>query len=107
MKPVKSISFLIIVVLTVVACENKKEIEADLLARIFVDLSVVEDFYADSDSLNIKRSEVFKKYSVTESQYDSAYKTLSYNKEEWEKFFKSGDYYLDSLKNELKQTTSK
>jgi hypothetical protein len=67
---------------------------------------VVEDYYDNSDSLIIKRSDVFKKYNLTEESYDSSFKMLSYDRELWDKFFKYSNEYLDSLKANLKNSES-
>ena len=80
------------------SCENKSHIEPEKLAQIYVDLLVVEDFYSNTDSLVIKRDEVFEKYMVTEMIYDSTFKDFSHDQEKWEEFFDLANSYLDSLK---------
>lgn len=65
---------------------------------------MVEDYYNNTDSLTIKRSDVFKKYNLTEESYDSSFKMLSYDRELWDNFFNYSNEYLDSLKVNLKNS---
>lgn len=104
MKQVKKTSLLVFCLsFLILACSQKKKVEIETLAKVYVDLLVAEDYYKDTDSLDRKRDEVFKKYSVTEDIYDSTYKQFSYNKEEWDKFFDLANAYLDTLKSHLKK----
>jgi hypothetical protein len=97
LKQVKRISIIVFLFLSV-SCANKNEVEPERLAKAYVDLLVVEDFYKDTDSLNIKREQVFQKYSLTEELYDSAYKQISFDVDRWEIFFNLANVYLDTLK---------
>lgn len=90
--------------LSCLACSDKKEIEVETLAQVYVDLLVVEDFYDNTDSLQIKRNEVFVNYSTSEEIYDSTFKMFSYDKEKWDTFFKLANSYLDTLKSDLKKS---
>lgn len=89
------------------SCSNNQEIEVEQLARVYVDLQVTADIYSNSDSLEIKRLEVFEKYSISEEVYDSTFIKFSYDKEKWERFFKLANTYLDTLKSDLKKTEKK
>jgi hypothetical protein len=105
LKQVKKISLLaLFFLLSIFSCTDEKEVEVETLTRIYVDLLVVEDFYLDSDSLEIKRTEVFNKYSVSEAEYDSAFKMFSSDKKKWENFFDLSNTYLDTLKSDLKKS---
>ncbi len=102
MKPVRKISFLVILfITTLLSCSNDNEIELEKLSKVYVDLLVVEDFYKDTDSLELKRDEVFSKYSLTEAIYDSSFKKFEYDSEKWEMFFDLSNAYLDSLKKDI------
>jgi hypothetical protein len=99
LKLVRRIDFLSILLLfLLISCERNNLIEREKMTYIYVDLLVVEDYYSNSDSLSIKRNEVFEKYNVTEEIYDSTFKQFQHNQEEWESFFDAAKFYLDSLK---------
>ena len=67
MKPVKKISVLFILsFLVFCSCEKDPDVKPEILARAYVDLLVVEDYYSGSDSLMLRRNEVFAKYDMTE-----------------------------------------
>ena len=76
----------------------------ETLALVYVDLLVVDDLYLDTDSLEIKRTEVFNKYSVSQAEYDSTFKMFSSDKEKWDLFFDLANTYLDTLKSDLKKS---
>lgn len=86
------------------ACSDSQNIEVEQLAKIYVDLQVVSDTYHDTDSLELKRNQVFEHYSITDEIYDSTFKYFSYDKEKWEEFFQLANNYLDTLKADLKKS---
>lgn len=104
MKPAKRISLVFLLLISFIGCEDKSEIELETLAKVYVDVLVVEDFYNNTDSLEIKRAKVFEKYTLTEAIYDSTFKKFSYDKEKWDTFFKLANTYLDTLKSDLKKS---
>jgi hypothetical protein len=105
LKQVRKISFLsLFFLLSFFSCTDEKEVEVETLARVYVDLLVVEDFYLDSDSLEFKRTEVFNNYSVSKAEYDSAFKMFSSDKKKWDFFFDLSNTYLDTLKSDLKKS---
>lgn len=105
MKPVRKIKILVLFLfLFIFACSSKNEIEVEKLAKIYVDLLIVEETFNDNDSLNLKREEVFSKYSITEEIYDSSFKMFEYDDEKWDKFFNLSNEYLDTLKANVKSS---
>lgn len=101
MKLVKRIS-IILLILLLSFCSDQKKIATELLAKAYVDILVVEDFYAGTDSIAIKKSEIFQKYSITENEYLSSFEQFGNNREEWDNFFNLANSYLDTLKSEIK-----
>jgi len=93
---------LFILILIISACSNNPELEDEELAKLYVELMVVDDMYRDSDSLKLKRIETFQKYSTTKEFYDSTFIQFTHERERWENFFNLTSIYLDSLKAELK-----
>ena len=87
------------------SCSDNSKIELKTLAKTYVDLLVVEDFYVDSDSLEIKKAEVFSKNGIDTSSYFSSFKSIKTDNEKWDEFFNLANTYLDSLKAELKETS--
>ncbi len=102
MKLVRKISFVILLFIAL-SCKQSSEVELETLANTYIDLLIVEDYYADNDSLEIKRQEVFEKYSVTEENFDSTFVSFKYDKEKWEKFFELAADRLDTLKLNIKR----
>lgn len=99
MKQARSINLLFLLTLIFLSCSDSAEVDKSTLAKAYVDLLVVEDFYIDSDSLEIKKEEIFNKYSLTKETYDSSFAKFSFNREEWDEFFNLANEYLDSLKS--------
>jgi len=95
---------LLFLLLCIFACTDKNEIEVETLAHVYVDLLIVEDFYNKTDSIQIKRDEVFAEYSISEEIYDSTFKIFSYDQDKWDTFFKLANTYLDTLKSDLKKS---
>ncbi len=104
MKQARKTSLVLFLLLCTIGCNDKKEVEIETLAQVYVDLLVAEDFYKNTDSLEIKRTEIFEKYTVSEVEYDSTFKIFGYDKEKWEKFFELAVSYLDTLKSEQKKS---
>ncbi len=104
----KTINYKIIFLVFILfaACSDNK-IEIEKLAKVYVDLSVAEDYYSDSDSLEIKKKEIFRKYSISESNYKESFIKFGSNKEKWDEFYKLADTYLDTLKSNLKNSRKK
>lgn len=102
MKQARRISIFIFPIILHVSCSDGKKIDDTQLAQAYVDLLVVEDYYSESDSLDMKRERVFKKYSISEEEYDTAFVKMSYDAERWENFFNLANSYLDSLKIEVR-----
>ncbi len=87
-------------------CSSNNKIDKEKLAKIYVDKLIIEEQYHNTDSLALKTDEIFKKYSVTKDNYTEAIKSLEYDKEQWEEFFKFSKEYLDTLKAHLKDEKS-
>ena len=95
---------LFFLLLSFFACTDKNEVKVETLAQVYVDLLVIEDYYSNTDSLQIKRQEVFTKYSTSEEIYDSTFKMFSHDSDKWENFFELANTYLDTLKSDLKKS---
>lgn len=80
-------------------CDGHKKLDIDTLSKVYVDLLVVEDFYSGTDSLKIKKDEIFKKYDIDSSSYYEKYKSLKFDDEKWNEFFNLSQTYLDTLKS--------
>lgn len=67
--------------------------------KVYVESVTINETYAsNSDSLRIKKQMVFKKYGVTEKQFEAELKEYSQDKESWGRFFKKANDYLNDLK---------
>lgn len=95
------------VVLLFFACKDESVIEVEILSKAYVDILLVEELYGDNDSLEFKRDEIYKKYSISKNSYDNSFKDFDQNLEEWEIFFKFANTYLDTLKADQKKSVKK
>lgn len=102
MKLVKNVNIALFILSLFVSCSDEKEIHSEILAKAYVDILVVEDFYVGTDSVDVKKEEIFKKYSLTEKDYHSSIEKFANNREEWDKFFELANNYLDTLKERAK-----
>lgn len=90
--------FLILTVLFV-GCKDEPQIERSKLVRIFVDITVAQNKYANfPDSLQTAKKEIFEKYNVTPELYESTIRNTEIKAEYWDNFFIEAKAYLDSLK---------
>ena len=88
-------------------CTENNLIEKETLAKAYVDILVVEEYYQNIDSLRIEKEKVFQKYSIDQESYDLEIKSFSSNQESWDEFFKLANTYLDTLKANIKVPNSK
>ena len=107
MKQVRKTSLIVILIFLLFSCVNDNEVETETLAKVYVDLLLVEDIYFGTDSLNLKRNVIFENYGISEESYDSTFKIFEHNSEEWDKFFSLANAYLDTLKANQKKTEQK
>lgn len=87
---------LLILPLFLNSCSSKKEIKEDKFIKIYCDLIIAQD---TTNTMNDSiRREIFRRYSVTEEQYNST--ILSYNKDpkKWDEFFGKAIDYLGELR---------
>lgn len=101
MKQVRKIS-LVVSIFLIISCSRNDNADLEILAKTYTEILVVEDYYSNSDSLDIKRQEIFDKYSITEEVYDSTFARFKYDREKWEEFFKLASAHLDTLKSEFR-----
>ena len=75
------------------APDNQKFINA------YVDLRIAEDTITTGDKdIQKLKTEVLKKYGMTEEQYKSAFEYFNKNPELWEQFYNDAIARVDSLK---------
>ncbi|MCP5061251.1 MAG: hypothetical protein GY936_02155 [Ignavibacteriae bacterium] len=97
----------IISLIIITNCSENNLIEKETLAKAYVDILVVEEYYQNIDSLRIEKEKVFQKYSIDQESYDLEIKSFSSNQESWDEFFKLANTYLDTLKANIKVPNSK
>ena len=88
----------IIISLSLLYCSEDKDVNLDKLAKVYVDLLVVEDYYEGTDSLAIKKAEIYEKYNLDTAAFNRSFRKINYDQEKWNEFFKIANTYLDSLK---------
>lgn len=88
------------------ACDKEPKIERSKLVRIFVDITVAQNKYANfPDSLQTAKKEIFEKYNVTPELYESTIRKTEIKAEYWDNFFIEAKAYLDSLKMASKKNS--
>ncbi len=96
------LQFLLAVLLLILSsCSNKTELEE--LSKVYVDNLIVETTYCTSDSLLLKKKEVFNKYNMTEEAYKEKIKSINQDYSSWKTFFDLANAYLDTLKAKNKR----
>lgn len=88
----------LILLITFPSCGSQKKLDIETLSKVYVDLLVAEDFYSGTDSLKIKKDEIFKKYETDSASYFETYRSLQFDDEKWNEFFNLSQTYLDTLK---------
>ena len=82
------------------SCSNDNVIDEDKFVKIYTDLVIAQDTTGNNkavfDSLKLV---IFKRYKVSEVQYDSTISYYNENVQRWEKFFDKATAYIQSLKN--------
>ncbi|MBN1637454.1 MAG: hypothetical protein JW866_00690 [Ignavibacteriales bacterium] len=74
-------------------CSDSKT-DYESLAKVYVDLLVVEELYAARpDSLELKRQEIFKNYNINEQEYLNTLQAIP-DEGTWDKFFNYANEYL-------------
>ncbi|MBN2570634.1 MAG: hypothetical protein JXA68_00785 [Ignavibacteriales bacterium] len=95
--------FLILILLISSNCSDSKS-DYENLAKVYVDLLVVQELYLyQTDSLEIKRQEIFSKYSIKEEDYLKALEQIP-DEESWDKFFNYANEYLLYLEKNVDLT---
>lgn len=102
LKQAKKISFVLLFTLFFFSfCSTQEKENKEIIAKIYVDLLVVEEFYTNPDSIRIKKAEVFDKYQIDKAVYNESLINLSSDQKEWDEFFSLANKYLDTLKAHL------
>lgn len=107
MKPVRRTSLIVLILIFLFACSDEKVVEEETLAKVYVDLLLVEELYVGTDSLHFKKNEIFDMYGISKENYDSTFKKFEHNTEEWDNFFTLANTYLDTLKANQTKTENK
>ncbi len=80
-------------------CNEKPSGHIDVTAKIYVDLLVIKEKYsANQDSLEIYKNQVFEKHNTAQDQYEKDLELLGEDNENWDKFFKLSEAYIDTLR---------
>lgn len=81
-------------------CDEEPKVEREKLVKVYVEKTIAQSKYVNfPDSLESAKEEIFKKYNLTEKEYDAAINEIQPKSEYWDEFFKEAKSYLDSLKN--------
>jgi len=93
----------IIIFVCLFGCNNPKEIDKTTLSKTYVDIMIAQEIYLPNfDSLKIKKQKIFKKYGITEKDYNYTLESYKADTEKWNEFFASSLAYLDTLKKRVK-----
>lgn len=101
LKPAKRNSAILFVFLILLLCSDcgGGKASEEVLVKVYVENVIADQtFTKNPDSLRIKKEAVFKKYGITEQEFESELRKYSQDKERWASFFKKANTYLDDLK---------
>lgn len=78
---------------------SKEKVSEESLVKVYVENVIAsQTFASNSDSLRVHKETVFKKYGITEKEFEVELGKYSQDKEIWARFFKSANDYLIELK---------
>ncbi len=101
MKPAKrnsEILSLLFLTLLCFAC-GKEKVSEEVLVKVYVENVIADQtFTKNADSLQIYKEAVFKKYGLTEKEFETELGKYSQDKDIWARFFKKANDYLEELK---------
>ncbi len=90
------------------ACADKELIDKQTMANAYVDILIVKEKYqSNSDSLTVNQKNIFKKYGITEKEYEATLKSFKFDKDVWTDFFKTVYSRIDSLKSKKERLAKK
>ncbi|MBZ0199240.1 MAG: DUF4296 domain-containing protein [Ignavibacteriaceae bacterium] len=103
MKILKSAVILLLLVITAVflfpSCNNGKVIPEEKFIRLYTDIVIAQDTTAEAYNGMVKiRTEVLKRFNVTEKEYNSTLDYYNAKPERWELFFDKVIFYVEELK---------
>jgi hypothetical protein len=87
-----------------ISCSDDKTIkDEEKFIKVYVDLLINEE-QNRSDSLKIKmgKENIFKKYNITQNQYEATINYFNRDPERWREFFTKADDYLNKIENKPK-----
>jgi hypothetical protein len=80
-------------------CSDEKIIKQEKLVLIYSDLLIAQDTVSlDAKGVDSLRQSVFKKYNVTEKDYQNTIEYYNEDLERWEEFFDEVTTHIGSLK---------
>lgn len=76
-----------------------KSVSEEVLVKVYVENVIADQTYtSNSDSLTIHKKNIFNKYGLTEKEFESELSKYYQDRDQWAKFFKKSNEYLDELK---------
>jgi len=80
------------------SCFDEKIIEQDKLVLIYTDLLIAQDTVTlDDRGVDSLKQSVFKKYNVTEKEYENTIEYYNDDLKRWEEFFDKVTAHIGSL----------
>ena len=81
------------------SCSKSPAVKEDKFIKLYVDMLIAQDTSkANGKQLEIVKKQVLKKYSVSESEYDSTLNFYNEDPKRWSEFFDKAITYLEQLK---------
>lgn len=98
-KQQKLSSFLVLIIIFILACSEKPPIPEDKFIKVYTDLLVIVDTTsANNFSIDSVKTVVFDRYNITSKQYTETINYYNSEPEKWEVFFDSATSYVEVLK---------
>lgn len=101
MKPVKRNSKILLLISLTLLCYacSKEKVSEEVLVKVYVENVIADQTYVNNtDSLRIYKEAVFKKYELTEKEFEVELEKYSQDKDTWARFFKKANDYLEEIK---------
>lgn len=83
------------------SCSDSKRIKEETFTELYTDLVIAQDTtYGGYEELNAIRNELYKKYNVTEAQYEETINYYNSDPRRWKIFFDKVLIRIENLQKE-------
>ena len=98
----RSVKGLLVILLLFLLSGCSNRINEDKFVLIYTDLLIAQDSLGPNFKQELVKTEVFKKYNISDKEYDATLDYYNTNPKKWDQFFNKAIAHLDELKAKKK-----